>query len=93
MAYFCLTVVEGESGRKMAARRCNIEFKILDNVGRLSTNKGHKRAARKARASYEPLSETEERWLEAAVLRMIAQAAEVEGGRDVELTMRDLPQL
>ena len=93
MANFCLTVLENsvqakKNRRKAAAGHYDIEYKVLDEVGRLCSNKGGAEA-RKAQGVDQDLSGQERQFLEEAVKAIIRRAAEVaadpNGSRDTIL--------
>lgn len=80
-AYFCLTVLEGQTGRPRrpkASERYRICKDLLDEVGKLSSEKGGDEA-RKVKGVDCPLSVDERRFLEAATVRMIQRVAEYHG--------------
>ena len=83
VANFCLTVLEysalqvvGGKGnkRKAAANYYQIERKVLDKVGELSSTKGGS-AARKAEGRSDPFTQEETRFLEAAIAAFVRRAA------------------
>ncbi len=83
MANFCLTVLENsvqndKNRRKEAARHYDIEYKVLDEVGRLCFHKGGAEA-RKAQGIDEDLNGQERQFLEQVVKAIIQRAAEVAG--------------
>lgn len=93
MAYFCLTVLVGSMGRKVAAKRHQVEKSILDMIGCLSSKKGG-RQARKAGGTVHDLTDRERRFLEEATKVMIYRAAEKAQNPDSDLpkiTLSDLP--
>ena len=98
MANFCLTVLEKsvrakKNRRKAAARHYDIEYGVLDEIGRLCSQKGGA-GARKAQGVGQDLSGQERQFLEEAVRAIIRRAAEVaadpNGSRDTIL-LSDLP--
>ena len=104
MANFCLTVLEysalqvaGGKGskRRMATNYYQIEKKLLDRVGELSSKKGGS-LARKAEGRSDPFTKEETRFLEAAVTEFVRRAAEkaadLNGNLPV-ITMADLPKV
>ena len=100
MANFCLTVLENsvrakKNRRKAAAGHYDIEYKVLDEVGRLCSNKGGAEA-RKAQGVGQDLNGQERQFLEEAVKAIIRRAAEVagdpNGSRDTIL-LSDFPDL
>ena len=102
MANFCLTVLEysalqlaGGKGskRKMAANYYQIEEKVLDRVGELSSTKGGS-VARKAEGRTDPFTKEETRFLESAATAFTRRAAEKAADPSGKLpltTMADLP--
>ena len=102
VANFCLTVLEysalqvaGGKGnkRKAAARHYQIQRKVLDKVGELSSSKGGS-VARKAEGRYDAFTPEEARFLEAAVTAFVRRAAENAADPNGNLpfiTMADLP--
>jgi hypothetical protein len=96
MAYFCLTVLERHGGRADGARRFGISSKVVDTLGRLSSNVGDPATARKATAAPRPLTPAEGKWLEEAVKLLVRRAGEVAanpGATLPQITMADLPKL
>ena len=81
MASFCLSMLERYlcTGRKKAATKYAIDFKVLDDVGYLAANKGGPETARKAQraGTGNPLTSEETRFLTQAVREMIRRVAEV----------------
>ena len=81
MANFCLTILENsvqanKCRRKAAAKHYNIECRVLDEIGRLCSQKGGTEA-RKAQGIHQDLSGQERQFLEEAVKAIIRRAAEV----------------
>lgn len=97
MAYFVLTLIEKTAGsRKKAAQIYQIDYQILDNVGKLSTSKGDGNTARKAikLTEFQELSGSEKQWLENAVKVIVYRLGEHAAGEPLKiLTMDDLPKL
>ena len=86
MANFCLTVLENsvqsaKDRRKAAARHYDMEYKVLDAVGRLCFHKGGAEA-RKAQGTDQDLNAQERQFLEQTVKAIIRRAAEVAGDPD-----------
>lgn len=99
MGYFCLTVLERSAGgRDEAAGQYGISKRVLDTLGRLTTEIGNDKTARKASSVKEQRSHNgaEQKWIEAAVKALIRRAGErafdPEAPRP-RLTMGDLPKL
>lgn len=95
MAYYCLTLAEGrERGRVQAAQRLAIAPAVLSKIGELTSTRGDNRTARKHARSQQPLSQTESRWLDTAIRKLIGQIAQVDaGGKPPQLSMESLPKL
>ena len=99
MANFCLTILENSvqakkgNRRKAAAKHYGIEYRVLDEIGRLCSQKGGAEA-RKAQGVDQDLSGQERQFLEEAVKAIIQRAAEVaaepNGSRDT-LVLSDFP--
>ena len=89
VAYFCLTVLEGATEapkrdrkrRKAAAKQYGIELAVLDKIGTLSSEKGDSQA-RKADGIGSPLTPSDTRFLEKAIVTLIRRAAEVAHDRE-----------
>lgn len=100
MANFCLTVLEnsvqsGKDLRKAAARHYDIQYKVLDEVGRLCSRKGGAEA-RKAQGVDRDLTRQEQQFLEEVVKGIIQRAAEVAGEPDRPrdtIKLSDFPDL
>jgi hypothetical protein len=98
MAYFLLTRLEFSAGsRKKAARSFQIDFDVLDMIGKLSSIKGDESTARKAdpqNPQFQELSPFEKQWLEEAMRRVIHRWGEhASGGSLSRISLRDLPNL
>ena len=101
LAYLCLTVLEDSasgiaggkgSKRKLAANYYQIEGKVLESVGELSSKKGGS-VARKAEGRADAFTREEARFLEAAVTAFTRRAAEKAAdpsGNLPVITMADL---
>ena len=98
MAYFCLTVLEGEacqepgvgSRRSKAAKAYGVDRAVPNEIGRLSTEHG-----RRAGGNSRPLNYDERRFLKAATEAIIRRMAEKAHDRNADLpriTMRGLPR-
>ena len=96
MSQFCLTVLERKfGGRREAARRCNIDPKVLGKIGYLSTKKGGQQA-RKAEGADTELSSQETSFLTQAITRLIIRLAQLSVDADQELpriSLSDFPTL
>ena len=98
MAYFCLTVVENKAGndRERAAELFLIQYKILDKLGNLTSNRGNAETARKfpKKGDLIPLSEKENKWIEAVVKILIRRTGELANIQSAQLIiMTDLPRI
>ena len=95
MAYFCLTVLVDSMGRKVAAKRYQVERDILDLIGFLSSKKGGPQA-RKAGGTTHDLTDQERHFLEEATKSMIYRVAEKAHNPDSDLpkiTLSNLPRV
>ena len=96
MAYFCLTVLEANTGnRASAAVTYGIDKAVLGKLGELTSRRGDRSSARKATAGpAQPLTGPERAWLEAALKALIWRLGDT---RDVAalplITLADLPRL
>lgn len=97
MAYFCLTLLEKTSrSRTQAAKDYHIDLSVLIKLGTLTSTKGDKRMARKVdpAKTFTPLTETENRWIEATVKAIIRRVGEIGTNPSLpQVTMNDLPKL
>ena len=95
MSYFVLTILETfAGGRKRAASLFAIDILILDAIGKLSSTRGDDSTARKAKAASAALTDSEKKWLEAAICRLIRRLGEHASGTCLSPTaMSDLPKL
>jgi hypothetical protein len=93
MAYFCLTVLETSAGdRSHAARKFNIDSKVLGKIGELTERRGNPRTARKMAANFVQHTPQEISWLEEAIKLIIRRVAEnASGAVCPKITMKDLP--
>jgi hypothetical protein len=92
MAYFCLTLLEKNAGsRRCAETKYRIDKKVLDALGRLTSNHGDHMTARKASAA-SPLTSSESAWVQAAVKMLIWQVGTPEAVRSW-IKMADLPAI
>lgn len=99
MAYACLSKLEERAGgREQAEKQYNISSKVLNELGRLTTEVGDEQTARKYRGRKERRSYTgaEETWIKAALRAVIRRAGQWAHDSEAEwpkLTMNDLPKL
>ena len=75
MAYFCLTILEKNNSRKVAAKTHGIKFEVLREIGRIST-KNCCQQARKWSGTNNNLTAQDQRFLEEAIKAIIRRAAE-----------------
>lgn len=83
MAFFVLTVMQKlAGGRREAGKVFGIDGEVLSEVGRLSSTKGDALTVRKAGGNLDfvALSDSEKRWLERAIRRLIFRLGEHAGG-------------
>jgi hypothetical protein len=98
-AYWLLTRIEREFGpsRKEAARKLQVDLKVLSEVGKLTSvsDPDHGRKVDADQAKDHPLTEKETGWLQAAGKLLILRVLEHEAGIASLplLTMNDLPTL
>lgn len=102
MAYMCLTVLEASAGnggkkRANAATKYNIDYSVLDTLGKLS-EKGDAKDARKVpkNGSFKPLSQVEKEWIVSVIKALIKRAGEYVYNPAAKLqgiTMNNFPQL
>jgi hypothetical protein len=96
MAYWLLTLMETmASGRGAATAVFNIDKKVLDTVGRLTSTKGDLDTSRKVvMRAQQPLSGPEQSWLEQTVKVLIRRLGERSiGSPTMNISMADLPPL
>jgi hypothetical protein len=101
----CLTFLEGlaqvdKQKREAAARTFAVEYDVLSNLGRICGTRGAEGDQRKTSdlASESPLTESEKKWVDCVVRRLIRRVAEYgpatkQGSVLQELTMTDFPSL
>ena len=99
MANFCLTVLEGSTGKKISKRQAaaqerGIAKHVLNKIGELADTKGGKEA-RKGKGVGEDFSAAERRFLEHSVKVIIRRMAEspASSGTLPMISMSDLPPL
>lgn len=101
MAYFCLTWIDrmgggGRKTRKHAAKNLRIAYKVLDTLGRLTSDeRGDPRSGRKVKHGRDPtpLSAQEELWIVAALEKAILNVGMIGVTTPRQVTMADLPKL
>jgi len=103
MAYFCLTVLEGSTGKKEGARKAvcsmyKIDQKVRDTFGDLVSERGNGFQARKfdARATRDGFRGNEEKWIEQVVIALIRRKAEYDfdpNGSYPQIAMTDFVRL
>ena len=94
MAYFCLTVLEGNAdGRNEAATMYRINVDVLRKIGELSSERGGLQDGRKAGATQQ-LSDAEREWLEKSIKILIQRLGDTRSPDSLPLiSMKDLPKL
>jgi len=99
MGYACLTWLEAmEGGRPKVAEKYNVDMKVLQVLGRLTSTVGEAQTARKFGASYNPRPHTgaEVTWVEGVIRALILRVGEYAADPDrplTKLTMACLPHL
>jgi hypothetical protein len=97
MAYFCLTVIQTKAGsRANAARLFFIDENVLDKLGELTSIRGDLLTARKINpgSTPSPLSDKENKWIEAAIKLLIRRMGEYGFDRILStIKLSDLPSL
>lgn len=98
MAYFCLTVIEGDAGsRKDAAAKYNVDLKVLSELGRLTSAVGDEETGRKYdRSGSRSHTSREKNWIEEAVkilVRRVGEYAADHAAPMAQIVMSDLPSL
>ena len=97
VAQFCLTMLEKSAGnRDKAAKKFEIELKVLNKVGELAGKKGGRAMARKAKGIDEEFTPGETRFLECAVkvfIRRVAEEAQSPSRPFREITRKDFPEV
>ena len=96
MAYYCLTVLEGQAGtRANTASMFNVHIDVLKDLGELTSAADDPNEGRKAKGTNRPaLTPAERSWVEEAIKLLIRRAGEVHatGATSLDqLTMSDLP--
>lgn len=95
MAYFILTLLEGQAGnRAQACVQFMIDRAVLNRVGELSSEGGSALTARKAKSTdFDELSHLDQEWLERAVKRLIFRLGEQASGHPLEpITLNNVEQ-
>jgi hypothetical protein len=97
MAYFVLTLLQSLAGsRPLAASTFQIDIKVLNAVGNLSSTKGDAHSARKVVPGgvLRDLTGPETTWLEQAIQRLIHRLGEHASGAQLKaVTMAELPSI
>ncbi|HMH48858.1 MAG TPA: hypothetical protein VK548_01400 [Candidatus Acidoferrum sp.] len=100
MAYFCLTVVEtmyGGGSRSRAGTVLQIDPKVLNKLGELTSERGDAATARKVKPGpARPLSGAESAWVDETIRAIIRRAGNLVAGGTPEpvlLMLTDLPTL
>lgn len=99
MAYMILTILQvSVGGRKEAARQYNIEYAVLDILGKLTSSKGDPAETRKFPKDgiFEPLRPKENDWIVSVINALIRRAGEYAHdprAKLKQLSMSDFPDL
>ncbi|MEA1867214.1 MAG: hypothetical protein U9N19_03810 [Thermodesulfobacteriota bacterium] len=99
MAYMTLTILQAAAGgRKQAARKYNIEYTVLDTLGKLTSTKGNPSEARKFPKDgiFEPLRPKEKDWVVSVIKALICRVGEYaydSRAKLKQLSMRDFHNL
>ncbi len=99
MAYMSLTILEtGAGNRKKASNLYNIEFTVLDTLGKLTSIKGGPTEARKFPKDgiLKPLYHKEKEWIDAVIKALILRVGQYAHDPTAEfkqLSMSDFPNL
>ncbi len=97
VAQFCLTMLEKSAGnRDKAAKKFEIEPKVLNKVGALANDKGGRSMARKAKGIDKDFTLEETRFLACVVkvfIRRVAEEAQSPGGPFRRITTKDFPEV
>jgi len=99
MAYMCLTVLETTGGsRKAAAKKYQIDDKVLSKWGELVSERGSEMEARKAAKNkvFTPLTDKEREWLVALIKKVIIRLGNYAYDSPQsfpKITFNDLPNL
>lgn len=104
MAYFCLTVLEGPTKpfhrtpnkRQQASAKYNVDIDVLNEIGRLSTERGGPLEARKREGIQQELTTDERHFLMQAIKKVIHRAAEKArdpSGKFPAILLSDLPSI
>lgn len=96
--YLCLSYVQRRfGGRGNAAGKLNIDDDVLKELGRLTSERGDVRSARKFDdgSTMTDLTDSETRWILAALRALILRVGELDGASQspTPLAMSDLPSL
>ena len=105
LGYFCLSLMQwttgvGKGARDRASRMYKIDRDVLDKLGKLTSERGTQRDARKldSGSTLIPLSDVERRWIREAVKMLVRRKGEhdfdpLEAPSLKQITMADLPTL
>lgn len=97
MAYFCLTIIQSSAGnRGDAVEKYSIRRDVFNKLGDLTSERGDESEARKVknRLSFEPLNESEKKWIIETIKLLIRRKAEYDFDPIAtfkEITMDELP--
>jgi len=99
MAYMSLTILQtGAGSRKEASRQYNIEYAVLDTLGKFASIKGDPAEARKfpKNGIFKPLCPKEKEWIVSvikALIRRVGEYAHDPREKLKQLSMSDFPDL
>jgi hypothetical protein len=96
MAFFCLSVIERDAGRRaQAAKKYSVDVAIFNKIGELTSTRGDELEARKhAGIPFSPLASAEAAWLQESIRAVIRQTGLVAAGASVpSLEIASLPKL
>jgi hypothetical protein len=96
MAYFCLSLIESKAtGRKNAAHKYNIDLKVLNLMGKLTSECGDMKEARKLNktSTLHKLTEPEQTWVRETIKIFIRRIAEYEFNPKAKYSLIDLSSL
>lgn len=105
LGYFCLSLMQWSTGigkwaRGTASRKYNIDREVFDKLGKLTSERGTQRDARKldSGSTLIPLTDVEKRWIREAVKMLIRRKGEYDfdpatAASLKQIKMADLPKL
>jgi hypothetical protein len=96
MAYFCLSLIQSKAmGRTKAAHKYNIDLKVLNKLGNLTSERGDVKEARKLNkaSTFIKLTELEQIWVRETIKMFIRRIAEYEFDSKAKFPLIDLTSL